>query len=60
LVVGRTPSLKEPVLRNGRLLWLEQRPQGQGRTTLMQRSAQGGDALELTPAPHNLRSRVHE
>ena len=60
LVVGRTSSFKEPLLRSGRLLWLEQRPQEQGRTTLMQRSAQGGDALELTPAPFNLRSRVHE
>ena len=60
LVVGRTPSLKEPLLRNGRLLWLEQRPQEQGRTTLMQQSAQGSGAVELTPAPRNLRSRVHE
>ncbi len=58
LVVGRTPSLKEPQLRAGRLLWLEQRPQERGRSTLMQRAADGS-AIELTPAPWNLRSRVH-
>ena len=60
LVEGRTPSLKEPLLRDGRLLWLEQRPQEQGRTTLMLRPAGGDTAVELTPSPHNLRSRVHE
>ena len=60
LVEGRTPSLKEPLLRDGRLLWLEQRPQEQGRTTLMLRPAGSTDAIELTPSPCNLRSRVHE
>ncbi|MBM5813457.1 MAG: peptidase S9 [Cyanobacteria bacterium M_DeepCast_100m_m1_067] len=57
---GRTPSLKEPLLRDGRLLWLEQRPQEQGRTTLMLQPAGGGAGVELTPNPCNLRSRVHE
>ena len=57
-VVGRTPVVLEPRLDGGRLLWLEQRPHEQGRTTLMLRA--GGAALELTPAPWNLRSRVHE
>jgi len=60
LVEGRTPSFKEPLLRDGRLLWLEQRPQEQGRTTLMLRPAGGAAAIELTPSPTNLRSRVHE
>lgn len=60
LVEGRTPSLKEPLLRDGRLLWLEQRPQEQGRTTLMLRPAGSAEAMELTPSPSNLRSRVHE
>jgi len=59
-VEGRTPSLKEPLLRDGRLLWLEQRPQEQGRTTLMLQPAGGGAGVELTPNPCNLRSRVHE
>lgn len=60
-VVGRIPSLKEPQLEGGRLFWLEQRPHEKGRTTLMMRpSASGGrPAIELTPAPWNLRSRLH-
>ena len=35
LVLGKTPSLKEPKLPGGVLYWLEQRPQEQGRTTLI-------------------------
>jgi len=59
LVLGRTPALKEPQLLGGVLLWLEQRPQQQGRTTLMARRP-GGIPEELTPGPWNLRCRVHE
>ena len=59
LVLGRTPALKEPRLLDGVLHWLEQRPQEQGRTTLMARRP-GGVAEELTPGPWNLRCRVHE
>ncbi|MCP9888394.1 S9 family peptidase [Cyanobium sp. ATX 6A2] len=61
LVVGRTPSLREPLLRGGWLFWLEQRPLEGGRTTLMMRAARQGEsaAVELTPPPWNLRSRVH-
>ncbi len=59
LVLGRTPALKEPQLLEGVLYWLEQRPQEQGRTTLMARRP-GGAAEELTPGPWNLRCRVHE
>jgi dienelactone hydrolase len=65
LVVGRTPSLKEPRLLDGWLYWLEQRPHEQGRTTLLRRwveEASGGPstAEELTPGAWNLRCRVHE
>ena len=59
LVLGRTPSLKEPQLLDGVLYWLEQRPDQRGRTTLMARRA-GEAARELTPGPWNLRCRVHE
>ena len=58
-VVGRTPSLKEPLLAQGRLFWLEQRPDENGRTTLMVQP-QAGESFEVTPGPWNLRSRVHE
>ncbi len=60
-VVGRRPGLREPLLSDRRLFWLEQRPQEGGRTTLMVRAAGAGPgaALEVTPPPWNLRSRVH-
>jgi dipeptidyl aminopeptidase/acylaminoacyl peptidase len=38
----------------GRLLWLEARPSEAGRATLLR------DGAELTPAPFNARTRVHE
>jgi dipeptidyl aminopeptidase/acylaminoacyl peptidase len=41
-----------------RLLWLESRPEEGGRTTIM--SLDGTELTELTPAPVNVRSRVHE
>ena len=52
---------KEPQLAAGWLYWLEQRPAEQGRTTLLRRPAHDPDApaQELSPAPTNLRSRVH-
>ena len=66
-VEGRIPSLLEPQLLAGQLHWLEQRPDQQGRTTLMRRpfrGATGEDAAnppaeELTPGGWNLRSRIH-
>ena len=59
LVLGRTPSLKEPQLLDGVLYWQEQRPHEGGRTTLMRRRP-GGSTEELTPGSWNLRCRVHE
>ncbi|MFN9693099.1 MAG: prolyl oligopeptidase family serine peptidase [Synechococcaceae cyanobacterium] len=54
-------ALKEPLLAAGWLYWLEQRPAEQGRTTLLRRPALDPQAppQELSPAPINLRSRVH-
>ncbi|MGC5196228.1 prolyl oligopeptidase family serine peptidase [Aphanothece microscopica] len=57
--MGQTPSVKEPRLWRGRLLWLEQRPQEGGRTTLLLRPQPGAETIELTPGDWNLRSRVH-
>ena len=61
LVVGSSPSLREPLLSEGLLFWLEQRPAEQGRTTLRVRPADApaASAVELTPGDWNLRSRVH-
>ncbi|MCP9917357.1 S9 family peptidase [Cyanobium sp. ATX 6F1] len=58
--MGLTPALKEPHWLQGRLFWLEQRPQEQGRTTLLVRQRPDAEAVELTPGPWNLRSRVHD
>jgi len=65
--VGKLPGLKEPRLLEGPggviwLLWLEQRPQEKGRTTALLRrfGAAEQTPTELTPAPVNLRSRVHD
>ena len=60
LVLGRTPSLKEPQLLGGVLFWLEQRPHEKGRTTLMARSPGEATGRERTPGSWNLRCRVHE
>ncbi|WP_216903838.1 prolyl oligopeptidase family serine peptidase [Synechococcus sp. CCY 9618] len=60
VAVGRTTGVAEPLLEGGRLFWLEQRPEEQGRCTLMQRRRPGGEAVELTPGHWNLRTRVHE
>ena len=57
--VGRTASFLEPRLWGPHRLWLEQRPQEQGRTTLLLRCGDDGPVIELTPAPWNLRSRLH-
>jgi len=59
IAVGSLPLAKEPLLAQGRLFWLEQRPQENGRTTLMARRAQGTPPQDLTPGPWNLRSRIH-
>jgi dipeptidyl aminopeptidase/acylaminoacyl peptidase len=51
-------GLAAPMLRRGRICWLEARPEEAGRVTLM--AAAEGAPLELTPAPFNVRTRAHE
>ena len=60
--LGRSPALKEPRLLGDWVLWLEQRPQEKGRTTALIRPWGQPDIApqELTPAPTNLRCRIHE
>ncbi|MCP9924980.1 peptidase S9, partial [Synechococcus lacustris C3-12m-Tous] len=58
-VVAASLALKEPLLSGNRLFWLEQRPAERGRTTLMLQ-CNGLAPQELTPAPFNLRTRIHE
>ncbi|MEM8766707.1 MAG: prolyl oligopeptidase family serine peptidase [Pseudomonadota bacterium] len=48
--------------QGGYLYWLEARPEEGGRSTLVRLDPRAPDAVaeELTPAPYNVRSRVHE
>jgi dipeptidyl aminopeptidase/acylaminoacyl peptidase len=52
-------GLAELRLDRGNAYWLEARPEEAGRTVLVRRSPKG-DRQDLTPAPFNLRTRVHE
>lgn len=62
VALGRSPVLRDPQLVGQWVLWLEQRPQERGRTTALIRPWQATERKpqELTPAPCNLRSRVHD
>ena len=52
-------GLAQPSLDRGSCYWLEARPQEAGRTVLVRRSPDGA-RQDLTPAPFNVRTRVHE
>jgi dipeptidyl aminopeptidase/acylaminoacyl peptidase len=58
MVTAAQVGLGDPRLDRGNVFWLESRPQEGGRTTLMRRASDG--TCELTPAPCNVRTRVHE
>ena len=60
--LGRQPVLKTPKILGNWVLWLEQRPQENGRTTALIRPWRQTKkaAKELTAAPANLRCRIHE
>ena len=58
-VVGHTILLGEPWLDGDDLYWLEGRPSEGGRRVLVRREPDG-TSTELTPAPTNVRTRVHE
>lgn len=59
LVVGGGRGLAEPVLDGDDVYVLESRPDEGGRVTLL-RVTPDGVVRELTPAPANVRTRVHE
>jgi dipeptidyl aminopeptidase/acylaminoacyl peptidase len=52
-------GLAQPSLDRGASYWLEARPQEAGRIVLVRRTPAGFDQ-DLTAAPFNVRSRVHE
>jgi dipeptidyl aminopeptidase/acylaminoacyl peptidase len=58
ITVGQV-GLAQPSLDRGDGYWLEARPQEAGRTVLVRRTP-AGHRDDLTPAPLNVRTRVHE
>jgi acetyl esterase/lipase len=58
-IAAEVKGLQELRAHGDNLYWLESRPAEQGRTVLMTRKPDGA-RQELTPAPYNVRSRVHE
>jgi dipeptidyl aminopeptidase/acylaminoacyl peptidase len=58
LIVAQAITLSEVRLDNGAIYWLEGRPQERGRSVVV-RAGVGGD-VDMTPAPCNARTRVHE
>ncbi|MFN5516124.1 MAG: S9 family peptidase [Cyanobacteriota bacterium] len=58
-LLAATVGLSEVRAVDDSLYWLESRPQEQGRTVLVRRRGDGREE-DLTPAPFNVRSRVHE
>ncbi len=59
LVAGQTIGLSALSADGDALFWLESRPAERGRTVLVRRGADGAVA-DLTPAPLDVASRVHE
>ncbi|MCY4213464.1 MAG: prolyl oligopeptidase family serine peptidase [Gammaproteobacteria bacterium] len=58
LVAEAGIGIGDPQVSGGAAYWLESRPAEAGRATLFKQVA--GQAVELTPKPYSVRSRVHE
>ena len=58
-IVAGQIGFAEVAVDNGNLYWIEMRPTEGGRQVLVQRSREG-DIADLTAAPSNVRTRVHE
>lgn len=58
LIVSQTIGLGAIAMDKDDVYWLEMRPAEAGRSVLVKRSADG--IQDLTPAPFNVRTRVHE
>src|SRR5262245_9173715 len=59
LIVAATVSLDQVVLDGEDIYWIEGRPWEGGRNVIVKRTADGRIA-DVTPAPFNARTRVHE
>ena len=59
LVVAGSIRLGQPVIDGDDVYWIEGRPTEAGRNVLVRRAPDGA-TTDVTPAPWNVRSRVHE
>jgi dipeptidyl aminopeptidase/acylaminoacyl peptidase len=59
LVAGGEVGLEQVKLDGDDIYWIERRPQEGGRKVIVRRSADG-QVADVTPAPFNARTRVHE
>jgi dipeptidyl aminopeptidase/acylaminoacyl peptidase len=58
-LLGDTVALGEPWIDGDETYWIEGRPAEAGRSVLVRRAADGTTA-DVTPAPFDVRTRVHE
>jgi dipeptidyl aminopeptidase/acylaminoacyl peptidase len=59
LIVGETIGLGDILVDGGDIYWIESRPGEGGRNVVVRRAPDGATA-DITPAPFNARTRVHE
>lgn len=59
LIVSASIGLGDVMVDGDDVYWIEARPQEAGRNVLVRRRA-GGGVADVTPAPFNARTRVHE
>src|ERR1044072_7830287 len=59
VIVSATIGLGEASLNGDDIYWIEARPSEDGRNVIVRRSPDG-QATDMTPAPFNVRTRVHE
>lgn len=59
LLVGETIRLAQVSLDGNDVYWIESRPSDNGRNVVVKRTA-GGQISDVTAAPFNVRTRVHE
>ena len=59
LIVAQSIALSDVRLDGGHVYWLEGRPQERGRSVVVRAEADGRQ-IDITPAPYNARTRVHE
>jgi len=60
MVASAGVGLREPGTNGTDVFWVESRPADGGRCVLVRGGEDCGAPVELTPAPFNVRSRVHE